>query len=190
MASIDRTAYPRFRGLLTDAGLEAEFNLSEDDEAFVRRHARGKVGRLSMALSLKTRQFLGYFPALDEVPDQIRRHIANELGFDDETVLVDGVARPATVHRYREAIRKHLGSRPFSHGGRDVVIRTVHRAAQVMSDPADLISARSRKTSSQSLARSCDTPMPRTRTRNSAAMCARCSSSRVVSRPSAPGTTR
>lgn len=94
-----------------------------------------------MAISLKTRQFLGYFPALEEVPDQIRRHIANELGFDDETVLVDGVARPATVHRYREAIRKHLGSRPFSHGGRDVVIRTVHRAAQVMSDPADLISA-------------------------------------------------
>jgi hypothetical protein len=76
MASIDRTAYPRFRGPLTDADLEAAFNLSEDDEAFVRRHARGEGGRLSMALSLKTRQFLGYFPALDKVPDQIRRHIA------------------------------------------------------------------------------------------------------------------
>ena len=141
MASINRTAYPRFRGQLTEAELEAEFTLSEDEEAFVRRHARGEAGRLSMAITLKTRQSLGFFLALEDVPDQIRRHIAKVLGFDDETGLVDGVARPATVHRYREAIRKHLRSRPFSHGGREVVIRTVHRAAQVMSDPADLISA-------------------------------------------------
>jgi hypothetical protein len=58
MASIDRTAYPRFRGQLTDAELEAEFTLSEDEEAFVRRHARGEAGRLSMAVTLKTRQRL------------------------------------------------------------------------------------------------------------------------------------
>ncbi len=141
MASIDRTAYPRFRGQLTDAELEVDFTLSEDEEAFVRGHARGEIGRLSIAVSLKTRQRLGYFLALEDVPDQIRLHIAKALGFDDQTALVDGAARPATVHRYREAIRKHLGSRPFSHGGREVVIRTVHRAAQVMSDPADLISA-------------------------------------------------
>lgn len=141
MASIDRTAYPRFRGQLTDAELAANFTLSEEEKAFVRRHAHGEVGRLSMAVSLKTRRHLGYFPALGEVPDQIRQHVAKVLGFADETALADGVARPATVHRYREAIRKHLGSRPFSHGGREVVIRTVHRAAQVMSDPADLISA-------------------------------------------------
>lgn len=141
MASIDRTAYPRFRGQFTDAELAANFTLSEDENAFVRRYAHGEVGRFSLAIGLKTRQFLGYFPALEDAPDQIRRHVANVLGFDEETALVDGIARPATVHRYREAIRKHLGSRPFSHGGREVVIRTVHRAAQVMSDPADLISA-------------------------------------------------
>lgn len=138
MASIDRTAYPRFRGQFTDAELAANFTLSEDEKAFVRRHAHGEVGRLSMAVSLKTRQFLGYFPALEDMPDQIRRHVANLLGLDDETVLVDGIARPATVHRYREAIRKHLGSRPFSHGGREVVIRTVHRAAQVGSSSTNI----------------------------------------------------
>jgi len=32
MACIDRTAYPRFRGPLTDAELEAAFNLSQDDD--------------------------------------------------------------------------------------------------------------------------------------------------------------
>jgi TnpA family transposase len=141
MASIDRTAYPRFRAQLTDAELEADYTLSEDEETFVRRNARGGVGRLSMAVSLKTRQRLGYFPALTDVPDQVRLHISTGLGLEDRVELLDGVTQATTLHRYREAIRKHLGSRPFSHGGREVVIKTVHRAAQVMSDPADLISA-------------------------------------------------
>lgn len=125
MASIDCTAYPRFRGQFTDAELAANFTLSEDENAFVRRYAHGEVGRFSLAIGLKTRQFLGYFSALEDVPDQIRRHVAKVLGFDEETALVDGLARPATVHRYREAIRKHLGSRPFFHGGREVVIRSL-----------------------------------------------------------------
>jgi TnpA family transposase len=84
---------------------------------------------------------LGYFVALSDVPNQIRLHVANALGLAEQTELVDGVGRPATVHRYRDAIREHLGSRPFSHGGREIVIATVHGAAQTMSDPADLISA-------------------------------------------------
>jgi hypothetical protein len=49
MAFIDRTAYPRFRGQLADAELEAAFNPSEDDEAFVRRHARREGGRTGCA---------------------------------------------------------------------------------------------------------------------------------------------
>jgi TnpA family transposase len=141
MASIDRTAYPRLRSQLTDKELEADYALSEDETLFVRRHARGDVGRLSLAVLLKTRQRLGYFVALSDVPNQIRLHVANALGLAEHTELVDGVGRPATVHRYRDAIREHLDSRPFSHGGREIVIATVHRAAQTMSDPADLISA-------------------------------------------------
>ncbi len=141
MASIERTAYPRLRSKLTDQELETDYTLTDDEVAFVRQHAHGDVGRLSMAVTLKTRQRLGYFLALADVPGQIRLHVAKTLGLGDQAELVDGIARPATAHRYREAIREHLGSRPFSHGGREVVIRTVHRAAQTMSDPADLISA-------------------------------------------------
>jgi len=141
MPSIDRTAYPRFRGLLTNAELEADFALSDGDKAFVRRHARGAIGRLSLAVSLKTRQWLGCFAALTDVPDQIRIHLADELGRGEQVERLDGLEQSRTLYRYRQAIRTHLGSRPFSHGGREVVIRTVHRSAQVMSDPADLISA-------------------------------------------------
>ena len=125
MASIDRTAYPQLHSRLTDKELEADYTLTDDEEAFVCRHVRGNVGRVSIAVSLKTIQRLGYFPVLADVPDQIRLHIANTLGLEDQIDLVDGVALPATLHRYREAIRKRLGSRLFSHGGREVVITTV-----------------------------------------------------------------
>ncbi|MCP3663161.1 MAG: DUF4158 domain-containing protein, partial [Gammaproteobacteria bacterium] len=84
MASIDRTAYPRFRGKLTDAELETNFTLSALEEAFVRRHARGDLGRLSLAVILKTRRWLGYFPALTEVPEQIQVHMANVLGLGEQ----------------------------------------------------------------------------------------------------------
>lgn len=141
MASIERTAYPRLGVHLTDKELEADYTLGEGEVAFVRRHARGDVGRLSLAVLLKTRQRLGYFAALSDIPNPIRPHIANALGFAAQTDRVDGVGRPATVHRYRDAIRAYLGSRPFSHGGREIVIATVRHAAQTMSDPADLISA-------------------------------------------------
>ena len=141
MASIERTAYPRFRTQLAEKELEADYTPNDDEADFVRRNARGDAGRLALAVLLKTRQRLGYFVALAEVPERIRLHVANALGLAERTALADGVARPATLHNYREAVRERLGSRPFSHGGRAIVIATVHRAAQTMSDPADLISA-------------------------------------------------
>jgi hypothetical protein len=141
MASIERTAYPRLGARLTDKELKADYALGEDEMAFVRRHARGDSGRLSLAVLLKTRQRLGYFVALCDVPHQIRLHVANVLGLAEQTELVDSVDRRATVHRYRDAIREYSRSRPFSHGGREIVIATVRHAAQTMSDPADLISA-------------------------------------------------
>ena len=116
MASIDRTAYPRFRGPFTNAELEADFALSDGDKAFVRRHARGAIGRLSVAVSLKTRQWLGYFPALTDVPDQVRTYLADELGLGEQVERLDDLDQTRTLYRYRQAIRTHLGSRPFSHG--------------------------------------------------------------------------
>jgi hypothetical protein len=90
MASIERTAYPRLRSKLIDQELETDYTLTDDEVAFVRRHAHGDVGRLSMAVTLKTRQRLGYFLALADVPGQIRLHVAKTLGLGDQAELVDG----------------------------------------------------------------------------------------------------
>lgn len=141
MTSRDRTAYPRIEKRLNDKELEAGYILSTEECRFIRGNSRGDTGQLSLAIVLKTRQQVGYFPPLADVPDQIRLHLAKLLGIAERTPLVDEIRLPATLHRYRTAVRARLGSRPFFDGGREIVIASVRRCAQTMSDPADLISA-------------------------------------------------
>ena len=139
MASLDRTAYPRLGKRLSDEELSACYELSEEEQDFVRRNAHKDNGRLTLAILLKTRQQLGYFPDLAEVPDQIKMHLAKQLEVVIDTVLIGEAHHRPTLHRYRNAIRAQLGSTVFSDGGRNRVADCVRQAAQTMSDPADLI---------------------------------------------------
>lgn len=140
MASPDRTAYPQFGKRLSAQELKAGYSLNEQEIGFIRRYSRGDSGHLSLAITLKTRQQLGYFPALADTPQQIRSHLAGQLDICEHTLLVDEIRRPATLHRYRTVVRTLLGSLTFSDGGQEIVIMSTRRSAQTMSDPADLIS--------------------------------------------------
>ena len=59
MASIERTAYPRLTGRMSEAGLRQSYSLTEDEKALVLQSANGSSGRLTFAVLLKTRQSLG-----------------------------------------------------------------------------------------------------------------------------------
>lgn len=139
MASLDRTAYPRLGKRLNEEELNVRYALSEEEQDFVQRNARNDSGRLTLAIMLKTRQQLGYFPALAEVPHQVRTHLAKGLDVVSDTPLIDGIRHKSTLHRYRSVIRALLGSTTFSEGGQDRVVSCVRQAAYTMSDPADLI---------------------------------------------------
>jgi hypothetical protein len=65
MTALDRTAYPRLGARLTRDELEARYDLTDADLAFIRATARGDTGRLVLATQLKTRQDLGCFLAPD-----------------------------------------------------------------------------------------------------------------------------
>jgi Domain of unknown function (DUF4158) len=62
MTSRDRTAYPRIEKRLNDKELEAGYTLSTEECRFIRGNSRGDTGQLSLAIVLKTRQQVGYFP--------------------------------------------------------------------------------------------------------------------------------
>ncbi len=141
MASIERTAYPRLRSRPSENELQARYALTREEMDFVQDHARGAEQRLTLALMLKTRQHLGYFPEWSEIPDPLRNFVCRQLGLPEDTRWVDEAARKVTFSRYRQAIRAHLGGTVYGPGPGERLRSVLETAAQTMSDPADLINA-------------------------------------------------
>jgi hypothetical protein len=88
---------------------------------------------------LKTRQQLGYFIPLEQVPHQIIAYLSSQLKISDDSWLIDEEHFKKTLYRYRVVCRKLLGSTVFSDDGRNRIITCVRKAAYTMSDPADLV---------------------------------------------------
>lgn len=136
LASIERTAYPRFKRTSTVKELREVYTPTAAEVEFARTIARGEAPVLSLLLLLKEFQRLGYFPQLEEIPKPIVNHIASSLG------LAPGVTptiRPTTLYKYHKAIREYLAVISYSKSARHIAIVAVYKAAQVMDNPADLV---------------------------------------------------
>lgn len=137
MASIERTAYPRFKLSLTISELQALYCPTDEELAFISTHARDDTQQLTLLTLLKCQQHLGYLPELTEVPDQIRSYLCQQLNL--LPLIYTNVEAEKTLYRYRQMIRTFLEIKPYGDGGKDVVETAVQQAAYTMSDPADLI---------------------------------------------------
>jgi TnpA family transposase len=137
MASIERTAYPRFKPSLTASELHALYCPTDDERAFIATHARGEAQQLTLLTLLKCQQHLGYLPPLAEVPEYIRTYLCQQLHL--LPLMYTHVEAEKTLYRYRQLIRTYLAIKPYGDGGQDVVETAVQHAASTMSDPADLI---------------------------------------------------
>jgi hypothetical protein len=137
VASVERTAYPRFRPSLSRAEVEALYEPTGDELAFVRANARTDRGRLTLLVLLKSHQRLGRLPSTKRVPPHIRTYLAAALGLAVDTPL--GARTRQARHRYRRAVHGFLGVRSYSEGGSDIAAEAMREAAAVMSDPADLV---------------------------------------------------
>jgi TnpA family transposase len=138
MASIERTAYPRFRHTPHARELAEYFTPTEDEIAFGQELVRRDTHFFAIMLLLKCAQYLGYFPALAEVPPAIVNHVRICLRLPMH--LIPTTDQPRTLRRHHSAIRDHLGLKP-SHSceARRMAVHAVVDAAQVMANPADLI---------------------------------------------------
>jgi hypothetical protein len=138
MTAINRTAYPRLDARLNHEELDARYGLSEAEQAFIRASARGDWGRLILAMLLKTRQDFGCFPALEEMHLDTVTHLASQLGLLAPAWPGDGLGTKS-LYRYQSAVRAYLTVTPYGTEAENLVTVTTLQAAEVMSDPADLI---------------------------------------------------
>jgi TnpA family transposase len=139
MTSIERTAYPRFTRAPSVKELREIYMPTPTDLAFVATTARGPAQKFGLMILLKVYQRLGYFPKPETIPGAIISHIRAVMQFPAD--LVPDIASNHTLYRYYAAIREHLEIQSEGKHVRHVAAQAMHQAAQVMENPADLISA-------------------------------------------------
>jgi Domain of unknown function (DUF4158) len=103
MASIERTAYPRFRRVVSAQEL-AGLTPTADDVAWARAHSRTDEHLLALVLSLRCFGRLGYFPSGEDVPDAVVDHVRRCLEREDATA----VCGAATAKLHRTLVRERL----------------------------------------------------------------------------------
>src|ERR1017187_652218 len=110
MASIERTAYPRFPRVLTTLDLQRFFSPEPQELEWAASPARGTTQRLALMVQLKCFQYLHHFAAVDQIPPEVVEHIAACMGMAPQREITYPKAH-RSLYRHHEAVRELLGVR-------------------------------------------------------------------------------
>jgi Domain of unknown function (DUF4158) len=137
MASIERTAYPRFKAPLTTQELTRLYTPTTEEVTLAQHQTSSPRRQFLVLVLLKAFQRLGYVPKLAEIPVAIINHIRGCLHLSSELAEEDTDRR--TLYRYHCAIREYLHVTVYGKVARHLAVSAVYAAAQTMDNPADLI---------------------------------------------------
>jgi hypothetical protein len=107
MTSIERTAYPRFKRLISARELREAFTPEADETTWARGLARPPAHLLGLVVLLKSFQRLGYFPDTDDIPAAVVQHVRERLQLPGDIAL--GYESDRTLRHHKGLIRSRLG---------------------------------------------------------------------------------
>lgn len=136
VTSIERTAYPRFKRLITRE-LHLFFSPSREEAEWAVGRTHSTEHRLALLLMLKSYQRMGCFPKLAEIPNMVADFVRRAVELPDGTLAVYASQRSAEQHR--ALVRKRLGAKYDAAGARAVAGETIRAEAEAKNNPADLI---------------------------------------------------
>ncbi|MGW3622532.1 DUF4158 domain-containing protein [Streptomyces sp. NPDC000880] len=110
MASVERTAYPRFKRTVSSRELHESFTPGPSEVAWARGKARSAEHVLALVVLLKSYQKLGYFPDLAEVGVPVRT-VSPAANGGDQSFDLEGRVSSAVLVDSASARRP-----PFSSG--------------------------------------------------------------------------
>ncbi|MGQ0775574.1 MAG: DUF4158 domain-containing protein [Pseudonocardiales bacterium] len=137
MASIDRTAYPRFKRVVSVRELAEAFTPVADEVEWARGRSQGEPNFLALVVLLKCYQRLGYFPKLADVPVVVVSHVRTALGLADDVAAVHESDR--TLWRHRDYVRDRLNVVYRPAEARAIAEKAIRKAVTTKDNPADLI---------------------------------------------------
>jgi Domain of unknown function (DUF4158) len=85
MTSIERTAYPRFKRLITARALHVFFTPGEEERAWAEEVTDSDEHQLALLLALKSYQRMGCFPKPYDVPDQVVEFVRRVMELPEST---------------------------------------------------------------------------------------------------------
>lgn len=152
MASIDKTAYPRFKRTISERELREAYSPTLEETDWAREMTDTDENRLSLMVWLKCCQRLGRFPRLAEIPPQVISHVRDELGLTEDVGMA--VVAERTGRNHKALVRARLGLDGDQANARKLADQAIRQAARTKDHPADLINV-----ALQELARnSCEFP--------------------------------
>jgi Domain of unknown function (DUF4158) len=137
LASIDRTAYPRFKRVISARELAESFTPAAGEVEWARGRTQNDQHFLALVVRLKCYQRLGYFPKLAEVPVMVVDHVRGKLELARDVAAVADAER--TGKRHRQFVRDRLGVKYAPAAVREVAETAIRTAVQCKDNPADLI---------------------------------------------------
>lgn len=137
MASIDRTAYPRFKRVVSVRELAEAFMPVADEVEWARSRSQGESNFLALVVLLKCYQRLGYFPKLADVPVVVINHVRAALGLAEDVAAVHESDR--TLWRHRDYVRDRLNVVYKPAEARAIAEKAIRKAVTTKDNPADLI---------------------------------------------------
>ncbi len=150
MASIEKTAYPRFpkRKKISPIELDRSYSLQHNEISMINTAANTKKLQLNMAIQLKIFQRLGYFVEMNEIPSEIIVHIRQSLKYHHR--LSPGYTNDKSLYRHRQKIREFLNVKRWGyenndgikmHHGMKLAIKSAYDASKSMNNISDIINA-------------------------------------------------
>ena len=137
MTSIERTAFPFFRRVVSARELELFFTPDLGEVDWAQEKVRSDEHLLALVLSLKCFQRLGYFPSFGEVPEVATGHVRSCLGLGAGVEPVCSTDRTERAHR--ELVRGRVGVVHDPGRARLIAEAAIRGAALVKNHPPDLI---------------------------------------------------
>jgi hypothetical protein len=119
--------------------MERHFTPTPEELEFAHKGTRSDGARLTLLTLLKLFQMLHRFPAPDEAPPAVVRHIRIHLGIGEEVELESNDA--VQLSRQHRAVRDYTSVRLWAKEARHIAVTAGYSAALVMARPADIMNA-------------------------------------------------
>jgi hypothetical protein len=139
MTAIERTAYPRFKQILSGKDLAEIYTPTPAERFIAHRSTKGRVAEVGFLVLLKTYQRLGRFVPLSEVPSSIIEHIAKPFEPQLHSSDLGTYDTSGTRQRHILLIRALQKLKPYGPEARTCFLKAMVEAGKTKEDLADLI---------------------------------------------------